>query len=165
MTWSKPISDWARDTFGASTPERALERAQEEWDELKLKPSAEEAADVVICLTAYVRTLGSDMAAEVERKMEINRAREWVTDGTGCGYHKKGPAMTRMGPDRREPWIKSAGPVQVRETKRAFYAGAHVMLGLAVEVGDLEENAAVDALSAIDAEIGEFVASIGGERE
>ena len=88
-SWSKSISDWARETFGASTPERALERAQEEWDELKLKPSAEEAADVVICLTAYVRTLGSDMAAEVERKMEINRAREWRVDGSGCGYHVK----------------------------------------------------------------------------
>lgn len=30
-----------------------------------------------------------DLLAEVDAKMEINRRREWVPDGTGCGRHVK----------------------------------------------------------------------------
>mgnify|MGYP003523425397 CR=1 FL=1 len=35
------------------------------------------------------RAVGRDLLAEVDAKMEINRRREWVPDGTGCGRHVK----------------------------------------------------------------------------
>lgn len=35
------------------------------------------------------RAVGHDLLAEVDAKMEINRRREWVPDGTGCGRHVK----------------------------------------------------------------------------
>lgn len=102
MTWSKAITDWRQDTFGPVTPERALHRVREEWDELWPRSStaqkvcscdqgdnAEEAADVVITLAAFVATLGYDLAEVVEAKMAKNRARKWRVDGTGCGYHVK----------------------------------------------------------------------------
>lgn len=44
---------------------------------------------VVAALCQIIRTLGRDPQAEIDRKMEINRAREWRLDGSGHGYHVK----------------------------------------------------------------------------
>ena len=81
------IADWCEETFGPITPERLAERAGEEMDELRADPSnVTEAADVVICLARYPR-----LWAEVERKMAINRQRQWQLMGDGTGYHIKTP--------------------------------------------------------------------------
>ena len=63
MSWSKPISEWARATFGAATPQRALDRTDDEFCELLEAQSAEEAADVVICLCGFAAAEGFDLAA------------------------------------------------------------------------------------------------------
>ncbi len=97
-TWSEAIREWQLATFGKCDHERAYDRALEEWEEMADKlvaddvtdaGIAEEAADVVITLAAFVATLGLDLATEVEKKMAINRARKWRVDGDGCGYHIK----------------------------------------------------------------------------
>lgn len=45
------IRQWAEDTFGPITTARTVERASEEFDELRAEPDdVSEAADVVICL-------------------------------------------------------------------------------------------------------------------
>lgn len=38
-------------------------------------------------LRALCEHLGTTLEAEIDRKMEINRSREWKVDGTGHGYH------------------------------------------------------------------------------
>mgnify|MGYP001565879327 CR=1 FL=1 len=96
-TWSEAIREWQRETFGTVAPTRSYGRMLEELKEFRDKAEgmsnnpevAEEAADVVITLAAFVATLGLDLATEVEKKMAINRARKWRVDGDGCGYHIK----------------------------------------------------------------------------
>ena len=48
---------------------------------------------LLVSLVSRLRELcaavGRDLLAEVDAKMEINRRREWVPDGTGCGRHVK----------------------------------------------------------------------------
>ena len=79
------IVQWCDETFGPITPERMVERAGEEFEELRADPtSAEEAADVLICLA---RVPGIWKA--VERKMAVNRKRQWALRGDGTGYHIK----------------------------------------------------------------------------
>lgn len=88
------IRAWAYATFGP--PKGAVsvvDRAQKELNELREKAVAgaspadlaEEAADVVIVLC---RLFGW---ADVDRKMAINRQREWVLDGNGHGQHVHKP--------------------------------------------------------------------------
>lgn len=48
-----------------------------------------EAADVLIVLYGVAHMRGFDLADEVDRKMAINRAREWKANGDGTGYHVK----------------------------------------------------------------------------
>jgi NTP pyrophosphatase (non-canonical NTP hydrolase) len=90
------ITKWADETFGASASNlRAAIRANQEMSELisslASNPSSskaqEEMADVLICLYRLASGLGVDIHVEVDRKMGVNRAREWVSDGTGCGQH------------------------------------------------------------------------------
>lgn len=79
------IAQWCEETFGPITPERMVERAGEEFEELRAEPSsAEEAADVVICLS---RVPG--LWEAVLRKMAKNRLRRWNLRGDGTGYHIK----------------------------------------------------------------------------
>lgn len=99
MTWSKAICEWQVKTFGEATPDRAWGRMLEEFEEMiesveQQAPNekmAEEAADVVITLAAFVGTLGKDLADAVQMKMAKNRARIAKLDGTGCAYHVKEP--------------------------------------------------------------------------
>jgi NTP pyrophosphatase (non-canonical NTP hydrolase) len=92
------ISSWADETFGpARSNIRIATRANEEMSELLKKLAADdtdpeapvEAADVVIVLLRLAERMRSDLLDEVDKKMAINRTREWVRDGTGCGYSVK----------------------------------------------------------------------------
>lgn len=40
-------------------------------------------------LATLANLLGTTLQAEIDKKMAINRAREWKLDGTGHGYHVK----------------------------------------------------------------------------
>jgi hypothetical protein len=75
QSWSERASSWAAETFGVPTPARALERTQEEFNELiaaleepgalagfgtlteRAKKAAVEAADTAICLAMLVESL------------------------------------------------------------------------------------------------------------
>ena len=48
---------------------------------------AVELADVVICLFVASARMGKDLQAEIDAKMQINRARQWRIDESGCAYH------------------------------------------------------------------------------
>ena len=97
------ISKWADETFGLSTPEASLLRAYQEIDEFltlheaadwgitpKLSSTdpkfAEEAADVCITLYRYINLVDPEA---IDRKMAINRARKWISNGDGTGRHVK----------------------------------------------------------------------------
>jgi NTP pyrophosphatase (non-canonical NTP hydrolase) len=90
------IAEWADQTFGPSASNaRVAARANEEMAELLRaltisddNPHAvEEAADVVIVLYRLADRMGQDLHQAIDRKMQINRAREWAVDGSGHGRH------------------------------------------------------------------------------
>lgn len=96
METLQSIIDWQVATFGKGTPERLLERAGEEWEELNdavkcpcnfNRAAAMEAADVIIVLAGFLNACGYPDA--VEEKMKINRARTWASREDGTGYHVK----------------------------------------------------------------------------
>lgn len=96
METQETVCAFADDTFGPATSNmRVAARANEEMAELiralstddNNPKAAEEVADVVIILYRLMRNLGTDMHAEIDRKMAINRKREWRRDATGHGYH------------------------------------------------------------------------------
>ena len=96
MENQESISRWADSTFGpAGSNARVAARANEEMAELMrvltvddAHPKAsEEIADVVIVLSRLATRLGVDLNDEINRKMAINRKREWKLDNTGHGYH------------------------------------------------------------------------------
>jgi NTP pyrophosphatase (non-canonical NTP hydrolase) len=92
---SKSICDWGDETFGKVSDLSALvARARGELDELdqaiRADDTAEigrEAADVAILLHRLVALAGMDLAAEVDAKMAVNRARKWKAAGDGTGGH------------------------------------------------------------------------------
>jgi len=90
------IYNWSREAFGIPTTHRCIARANEEMAEL-VKTDAirgsfdeimKEAADIVIVLKILAAICSRDLDQAVDDKMGINRKREWVGDGNGCGYHK-----------------------------------------------------------------------------
>ena len=90
------VSDWCEATFGTvSSNARVAARANEEMAELLRAltvddnhPKApEEMADVVIIFYRLATRMGADLMAEIDKKMTINREREWNLDGSGHGYH------------------------------------------------------------------------------
>jgi NTP pyrophosphatase (non-canonical NTP hydrolase) len=92
---SNSIRVWGDETFGKVSDLSALvARARGELDELdqaiRANDKAEigrEAADVVILLHRLVALTGLDLAAEVDAKMAVNRARRWKAAGDGTGGH------------------------------------------------------------------------------
>lgn len=97
----RTVSNWANETFGpAGSNARVAARANEEMAELlraltvddNHPKAAEEVADIVIILYRLATRLGIDLHAEIDRKMAINRAREWKLDNTGHGYHVRDKA-------------------------------------------------------------------------
>ncbi len=94
---SRSVSEWAQETFGpASSLLSIAVRANTEMSELLTllngrsipKEAAEECADVAIVLMRLCDRVGYDLYDEIDRKMEINRKREWVLDGNGHGQHR-----------------------------------------------------------------------------
>src|SRR4051794_8490622 len=90
------ITEWIETTFGpVGSNARTAARANEEMAELikaviiddRHPKLAEEMADIVIVLYRLATHLGVDLMEEVNKKMIINRNREWKLDGSGCGYH------------------------------------------------------------------------------
>lgn len=96
MENSQTIASWGDATFGQASLRALALRAREELDELVTAIDdregkdniALEAADVTILLHRLCGTLGIELAEAVNRKMEINRARNWVKSGDGTGQHK-----------------------------------------------------------------------------
>lgn len=106
---SRTITEWADETFGfAASGTRIAIRANTEMAELLAKVSAPvsglkdsdmirqfneevvfECADVCIVLARLCQKRGYDLFEMIDRKMEINRKREWVRDGSGQGQHVK----------------------------------------------------------------------------
>ena len=92
---SNSIRVWGDETFGKVSDLSALvARARGELDELdqaiRANDAAEigrEAADIVILLHRLVALAGMDLAAEVDAKMAVNRARKWKAAGDGTGGH------------------------------------------------------------------------------
>ena len=109
METQKTISDWATNMFGYPTVRKSLQRMFEEIKELEqlieyeheegsvccteayLENShtkiADEIADIMICAYQAMNTLGFDLHACVNHKMEINRHRKWKLAGDGTGQH------------------------------------------------------------------------------
>lgn len=93
------IEEWRVATFGAPPSAklaaiRLATRANKEMAELlhelsaeNAAAAAEEIADVVIVLYGIATRLGFNVQQLVNRKMDVNRSREWVLDGTGHGHH------------------------------------------------------------------------------
>jgi len=92
---SLTIREWGDAVFGAPTDLTVLvTRARGELDELEQAlregdraEAGREAADVAILLHRLVALLGSDLSAEVDAKMRINRGRKWKAAGDGTGGH------------------------------------------------------------------------------
>jgi hypothetical protein len=90
--WAE-INAWLETTFGPISPYRMVERAEEEFSELRDAVNSgeseeaidEEAADVVMCL---MRRPG--LWAALLRKYAINQGRSWNLHGDGTGHHIKG---------------------------------------------------------------------------
>lgn len=93
----KSICEWADTAFGKATSNlRIFTRMLEEVGELQSRLTADdnselaavEMADVEIVLRRLAENMGVDLQAEVDKKMAINRKREWTLDGEGQGYHE-----------------------------------------------------------------------------
>jgi NTP pyrophosphatase (non-canonical NTP hydrolase) len=92
---SQSIRAWGDEAFGGvKDPGALVARARGELDELAEAVRAgdgaaigSEAADVAILLHRLVALAGRDLAAEVDAKMKINRARQWKRAGDGTGGH------------------------------------------------------------------------------
>ena len=92
---SQSILAWGDETFGPITDADAfVRRITDELVELaeavRAGDQAEvgaEAADVAILLHRLLGPYRLDLNAEIDRKMSINRARVWKTDGKGAGSH------------------------------------------------------------------------------
>lgn len=63
------------------------------WSDPDIWPMAHEMGSIVAALGRFVDerhvNVGLSLRELVNRKMEINRARQWRTDGTGHGYHTR----------------------------------------------------------------------------
>lgn len=100
------IGEWIEDTFGKNETiespldrchfERVADEFRELWAEVDLPSGVggmnvglvgSEAADVVIALAGMCRRYGIDLQEEVDRKMDINRSREWEVFKNGTGRH------------------------------------------------------------------------------
>ncbi len=92
----KTIGQWADETFGR--PETISSLVARAWDEMREMHGAVceakgraavagECADVAIVLMRLAEFAGFDLQVEIERKMAVNRRREWVRDGNGTGRH------------------------------------------------------------------------------
>lgn len=101
------ITEWAHKTFGKPKSLSALvEKLKEEVAELEetcesidlrvkagelldlARDFSLEIADVEIMVRQVAQFLSTDLDVLVDRKMAINRFREWILNGDGTGRHK-----------------------------------------------------------------------------
>lgn len=59
---------------------------------------------------------------------------------------------------------KDAPPIQRREMKRAFYAGAQALLAITYNLGGEDEDAGIQTLMSLDAELQMFALDIAEGR-
>lgn len=93
----KSIAAWAEQVFGpVAEPVSLVRRAAIELDELTqavrdqdAQEIGREAADVVILLSRLMHEYGLSLEEEVDKKMILNRERNWVSAGDGTGTHIK----------------------------------------------------------------------------
>lgn len=93
----KSIAAWAEQVFGpVAEPVSLVKRAAIELDELTqavrdqdAQEIGREAADVVILLSRLMHEYGLSLEEEVDKKMILNRERNWVSAGDGTGTHIK----------------------------------------------------------------------------
>ncbi len=91
------LNAWADDTFGKLTHiDPLMERFHDEVDELQTavhfdppEKIVEEAADCVMMLYRIAGYYGLDIHEAIDKKMVVNREKEWVRDGFGNGKHVK----------------------------------------------------------------------------
>lgn len=90
----KQISDWARETFGPSSPATLYNRGEDEFRELKdavynkgPEEIGMECADVLHLLFQICESQGIDLIRATEEKFHINRNRKWKVNGDGTGQH------------------------------------------------------------------------------
>lgn len=105
----KTIGDWIEETFGDSNRldmsdwyvyQAQFDRVKDEFLELEEEVSppsgtggtsmgavGREAADVVISLAGMCRRYGIDLQEEVNKKMVVNREREWAVLPNGTARH------------------------------------------------------------------------------
>lgn len=93
----RSVVAWVEETFGpVGSNARVVARMNEEVAELirsvaiddRHPDIPEEMADVVIVMYRLAARMGVDLMEEIDKKMAVNRSREWELDGSGCGYHK-----------------------------------------------------------------------------
>lgn len=101
----KTISEWGVETFGyPKNIETIVHRMLKECKELEelmgdkyknigtvyhCERIADECADIYIVMCQVMHTLGYDLHACVDHKMEINRHRKWKLNGDGTAQHVK----------------------------------------------------------------------------
>jgi NTP pyrophosphatase (non-canonical NTP hydrolase) len=120
-TWSERISDWAIRTFGKATPEVALKRFEEEFEEFYDAVEAsdpakavEEAADMVITLCNWARSNGFDLSHQVARKLWVNERRNWTCHGDGTGHHVKSPVRDQASKREFDEQYEHAAHIAIR---------------------------------------------------
>lgn len=101
------ISAWAETTFGPSSSNlRGAVRANEEMSELlkvlakddtNTEDAGKEIADIFIVLYRLATRMKLNVQELVNKKMAVNRAREWKKDGSGHGYHVKPKPLAEKG--------------------------------------------------------------------
>ena len=97
------ISDWGHKTFGypknyVTIIKRMLKECKEleelidnnaHFNDALCDDIVDECADIYIVMCHVMTTIGYDLHACVDHKMEINRARKWNINGDGTGQHVK----------------------------------------------------------------------------
>jgi NTP pyrophosphatase (non-canonical NTP hydrolase) len=86
------INRWQAAQFPTATMSGVVKHLTEEFEEFLDAPlgesAAEEAADIVILLYCWAMMNGTNLHAEIDRKMAKNRARVWNIQADGTGRHK-----------------------------------------------------------------------------
>lgn len=88
-TLQRQIGIWAAITFPHQTAASKLAHLRDEVTELEQAPAdGEEMADVAILLFSLAELAGCDLLAEIQKKFQKNKARQWgQPDARGVGKH------------------------------------------------------------------------------
>lgn len=88
------INSWQLEHFPTATEKGVVKHLTEEFIEFTVaetnEQAAEEAADLVIILYCWSMLKGIDLHEQIDKKMLINRRREWNIQPDGTGRHIRG---------------------------------------------------------------------------